>query len=220
MSEAMKKWRLKGGAMFEGWECAGLDGLPFEPENSRPLGQPEERSSILEPPVRPKSPLSYNLRRTTYYQPAFEDYMRRRGWPYVAVDEAKKAIFTGSTLKSFHYLVYSSIGDNLLAHVCGRLAHGTLGQNWLHSEDVDGLTEWGKVFGQGFAPTLIFAYRLVGEQPKAEDEHLFREGRYVFCAVRLVDYVAAATVRNEKWGTIAVQPSELRRIALPIDAFL
>ena len=44
--------------------------------------------------------------RHIHYEAAFEDYLRSRGWPYIPVDEQKKAIFAGARIKSFDFLVY------------------------------------------------------------------------------------------------------------------
>ena len=46
--------------------------------------------------------------RSVHYEAAFEDYLRAKGWPYVAIDEAKKTVFAGASIKSFDFLVYSS----------------------------------------------------------------------------------------------------------------
>ena len=52
--------------------------------------------------------------RTVHYEAAFEAYLREQGIPYVAVDEAKKALFSTAKLKSFDFVVYSKNGRNLL----------------------------------------------------------------------------------------------------------
>ena len=58
--------------------------------------------------------------RTVHYEAAFEAFLRDRGIPYVAVDEAKKALFSTAKLKSFDFVVYSKNGPNLLIDVKGR----------------------------------------------------------------------------------------------------
>ncbi len=40
-----------------------------------------------------------------HYEEAFEDYLRGAGRPYVAVDDAKRAVFSGAHIKSFDFLV-------------------------------------------------------------------------------------------------------------------
>lgn len=74
--------------------------------------------------------------RRHHYEKAFEDFLRARRIPYVAVDEAKKALLPDSAhlatierdaagnehshaLKSFDFVLYGS-GINLLAEVKGR----------------------------------------------------------------------------------------------------
>ena len=58
--------------------------------------------------------------RSIHYESAFEAYLRSKGIPYVAVDEAKKALFANAKLKSFDFVVYSKNGPNLLIDVKGR----------------------------------------------------------------------------------------------------
>ena len=170
--------------------------------------------------------------RNIHYEAAFEDYLRSRGWPYVAVDEAKKAIFAGSAIKSFDFLVYSSSGPNLLVDVKGRkfpdsgLARkgkaSRAWENWVTREDVEGLGEWEKVFGQGFSAALVFAYWLQGPPQRAPfaDVHLFRQKHYAFVAVRLGDYLSGARPRSAKWQTIAMGGGEFARMARDVAAFL
>src|SRR5277367_4689809 len=60
--------------------------------------------------------------RSIHYEAAFEAFLRDRAIPYVAVDEAKKALFANAKLKSFDFVVYSRSGPNLLIDVKGRQA--------------------------------------------------------------------------------------------------
>src|SRR5512141_2066258 len=93
---------------------------------------------------------------SSHYEAAFEDYLRRQGLPYIAVDEAKKALFAGAKLKSFDFVVYRPQGQNLLVDVKGRkLVPAKRGgtsafQNWATREDIDDLRQWQEIFGDGF----------------------------------------------------------------------
>ena len=58
--------------------------------------------------------------RTVHYEAAFQWFLRDRGIPCVAVDEANKALFANAKLKSFDFVVYSKSGPNLLVDVKGR----------------------------------------------------------------------------------------------------
>lgn len=75
--------------------------------------------------------------------------LRLSGTPYVAVDDAKKALFANAKLKSFHFVAYSKDGPNLLLW-CGRPTQATR----------DDMAEWEKVFGEGFA--VCYAIRAGG----------------------------------------------------------
>ena len=170
--------------------------------------------------------------RNIHYEAAFESYLRAKGWPYVAVDEAKKAIFYGVAVKSFDFLVYSGSGPNLLVDVKGRkFPDGVRGprrgankayENWITLDDVQGLTEWEKVFGKDFTAVLVFAYWLQGPPQRApfEDVHLFRDKHYAYLAMRLGDYVTAAKPRSEKWQTLGVPSAVFAAQAVDIATFL
>src|SRR5438046_10169499 len=103
--------------------------------------------------------------RTVHYEAAFEAFLRQRGVPYVAVDEAKKALFSNAKLKSFDFVVYSKNGPNLLIDVKGRqhrdkrrgssTSAGTF-QTWTTERAVDDLLQWEQVFGDGLRAILAF----------------------------------------------------------------
>jgi hypothetical protein len=170
--------------------------------------------------------------RNIHYEAAFENYLRAKGWPYVAVDEAKKAIFAGVSVKSFDFLVYSGSGPNLLVDVKGRkFPDGVVGrrrgadkayENWITREDAHGLLEWEKVFGRDFAAFLVFAYWLQGPPQRAPfaDVHLFREKHYAFLGIRLGEYIAAAKPRSEKWQTLGMPSAQFAKQAADIADFL
>ena len=103
--------------------------------------------------------------RNVHYEAAFEAYLRHRGIPYVAVDEAKKALFANAKLKSFDFVVYSKTGPNLLIDVKGRQSRDRAGsssrrsfETWTTERDVDDLAQWEQVFGDGFKAVLTFIY--------------------------------------------------------------
>jgi len=159
-------------------------------------------------------------RRSVHYEAAFEDYLRSRGWPYVAVDETKRAIFANASIKSFDFLVYSSAGANLLVDVKGRKfpdsasgrrrSSSRAWENWITRQDVEGLGEWEKVFGSDFRAVLVFAYWLQGPPQRSpfEDVHIFAEKSYGFVGIPLEQYVASARPRSAKWQTITMPTAE------------
>ncbi|MCE5278273.1 MAG: HYExAFE family protein [Planctomycetaceae bacterium] len=171
-------------------------------------------------------------RRADHYETAFEDYLRSKGWPYVAVDQAKKAIFTEAAVKSFDFLVYSQSGPNLLVDVKGRKfpdavpgrkrGNTRAWENWITRDDVEGLTEWEKVFGQDFQAVIVFAYWLQGPPQRSpfQDVHLFRQRQYAFVAVPLRDYAALAHPRSAKWQTLSMPSADLAKAARDMATFL
>jgi hypothetical protein len=133
------------------------------------------------------------MQRRHHYEQAFEEYLRSRRIPYVAVDEARKALLPDrvrghaagpndatvpedvpAALKSFDFVLYTP-GGNLLAEVkgrkviarsqsrTGRRSPGRL-ECWATQDDVDALTTWEGLFGVGFCAVLVFVY-WCDEQP-------------------------------------------------------
>jgi hypothetical protein len=79
-----------------------------------------------------------------------ERELRVRRCPYVAVNEAKKALFAHSRLKSFHLVVYDKERENWLLW-CGDPTAAV-------RQD---MAEWAQVFGEGFQ--VVYAVRRKGE---------------------------------------------------------
>src|SRR5438874_12007628 len=111
--------------------------------------------------------------RTIHYEAAFEAFLRSRGIPYVAVDEAKKALFADAKLKSFDFVVYSKKGANLLIDVKGRSARDRAAtkrsfQTWTTERDIDDLMQWEQIFGVEFTGLLAFVYEIEAERDAEE----------------------------------------------------
>lgn len=161
-----------------------------------------------------------------HYEAAFEDFLRGRQIPYVAVDEARRAAFRDAKLKSFDFIVYSPSATNWLADIKGRRWDGDARprrawENWVTQSDLDGLTQWQTVFGDGFRAMLIFAYWLSGESdPPADILHRFRDQRYVFAAVPLDDYAQYARIRSPRWGTVNLASADFSRLVQPVANWL
>lgn len=165
--------------------------------------------------------------RHIHYEAAFEDFVRSRGWPYLPVDEQKKAIFSGARIKSFDFVVYPPSGKAWLVDVKGRkFPYEAKGQkryweNWVMQEDLDGLRHWQDVFGDGFEPGLVFAYWLLGSPAREPTNHVhaFRGEYYCFLWISALDYAAHARQRSPKWNTVSVPTADFRRLAKPLDGW-
>lgn len=157
-----------------------------------------------------------------HYEGAFEDYLRRRGLPYIAVDEAKKALFAGAKLKSFDFVVYRPTGRNLLVDVKGRICRGETLQNWATREDIDDLRQWEDIFGTGFQAIFVFAYLWI-ERPETSpfgDLFSFQDRWYSMLAISVSDYRAHMRARSEAWGTVHLPAADFRRLAKPFEEWL
>ena len=101
--------------------------------------------------------------------------------PYVAVDEARKALLpqgpvptvrspedigAAASLKSFDFVIYGQ-GSNLLVEIKGRRVSGGKGkggkgkarlESWVTMDDVASLRRWEGLFGPEFQATFVFVY--------------------------------------------------------------
>ena len=73
-----------------------------------------------------------------------ERYLRDNGAPYINVDEAKRALFAGAKLRSFHFVVYRPDAKNWLVWA-----------TQLRKESRHDLLEWEKIFGDGFVAVVV-----------------------------------------------------------------
>ncbi len=177
--------------------------------------------------------------RRFHYDQAFERYLRRRAVPYVAVDEAKRALQRDDfslapdggvpegdrtntiSLKSFDFVVYSQTGPNLLVDVKGRKHAGRSNKsldNWVTRADVDAMDSWERVFGDNFEAAFAFLYWCQQPPPDALFRDVFEwAGRwYAVMAIKLADYRQHIRMRSPRWGTVSVPAAEFNRGAVPL----
>ena len=166
--------------------------------------------------------------RDNHYEAAFEEFLRRRGLPYVAVDEAKRSLLAdGRSIKSLDFIVSSPGGITWLVDVKGRRFPSgdetkQYWKNWSPRDDLRSLAQWEELFGESFRGLLVFAYNVVGDRAPLEPEQLFehRGGLYGFVAIELSEYAALAHPISPSWDTVAVPTADFRRLARPIDCFV
>lgn len=175
--------------------------------------------------------------RRFHYEQAFEHYLRANAIPYVAVDEAKRALTSRTTaagegphlfphnLKSFDFVVYSSSGPNLLIDVKGRKHSGKTGrnlQNWVTADDVKCLEHWSRIFGDGFEPAFAFLFWCDAQPPDALFLEVFEHGErwYAVQAVRLSDYREHMKQRSVKWDTVDIPADAFRNVTRELRELL
>lgn len=178
--------------------------------------------------------------RRHHYEAAFEQYLRTTRVPYVAVDEAKKALLPGASdfhvveagetgearpqaLKSFDFVIYGE-GLNLLCEVKGRRISlpksgsgagngarvGRL-ENWVTSDDTESLARWEQLFGPGFEAAFIFVYWCDAQPP----DGLFQE---IF-AHRERWYAIRACRLRDYAGAMKVRSPKWRTLHVPTAVF-
>jgi len=169
-------------------------------------------------------------RNCVHYESAFEDYLRVRSVPFVSVDETRRAVFAGTKIKSFDYVVYPPAGRAWLVDVKGRHfpyvdeqgGGKSYWESWITREDLAGLADWESAFGEEYEARLVFAYLLQGPPDRwpAVTPHPFDGESYVFYTAGLADYREVCRERSDRWQTVSVPNSAFRRIVRPLDGLL
>ena len=172
--------------------------------------------------------------RSNHYDAAFEEYLRARRVPYVAVDEQRRSLLADASLKSFDFIVTAAptaTGEprpNLLVDVKGRRfpgAGGSRWESWATAEDVECLLHWERVFGDGFRAALVFAYDLgpdAGEPETGEFAQPFeyRDRRYAFFAVFAEAYRGRMRRRSAAWDTVHLPRQAFAEVRSPVAELL
>jgi hypothetical protein len=166
--------------------------------------------------------------RDNHYEAAFEEYLRGRGVPYVAVDEAKRSVLSdGGSIKSLDFIVSTPGPLTWLVDVKGRrFPSGDIQKqywkNWSTRDDLRSLAQWERLFGESFCGLFVFAYNVLGRRAPLPAEQLFefRGQLYGFVAVRLADYAACAHPISTSWDTLAMSAADFRRLAQPLEELL
>jgi hypothetical protein len=163
--------------------------------------------------------------RHIHYENAFADFLRRRGVPFIPVNEQHRAVFAGNKVKSFDFLVYTPSGTHWIVDVKGRrfpyvTADGSrhYWENWVTREDLHSLADWANAFGESFEARFVFSYLLEGPPDRwpAVQPHTFRSQQYAFLSVKLSDYAQYCSLRSLSWDTVSMSRSRFRQIARSI----
>jgi hypothetical protein len=167
--------------------------------------------------------------RSNHYEAAFEGYLQRHRLCYVAVDETRRAVLGDVPLKSLDFVVYGESGARLLVDVKGRRfpvgpedRPRHVWESWSTADDVRGLQNWTRVFGDGYQGLLVFIYHvlpLVEMGDDTEDLWFFRGKRYLLRAVSVDQYQAHMHVRSPKWKTVGLPRSAFGKVVRPFSHF-
>ncbi len=159
-------------------------------------------------------------RRHNYYEAAFEAFLRHHRIPYVAVDETRRTLEGGGTLKSLDFIVSPvGAGRSWLIDIKGRRfptgAAKHYWKNWTNGDELESLARWEQLFGERFQGLFVFAYDLVADRSPLPEEEIFEHHgrRFAFVAIQLDLYLAWAKLRSPKWNTFHIPVEAFRRLA-------
>jgi len=177
--------------------------------------------------------------RRHHYELAFERFLRERKLPYLAVDEARRAVLPDAAellvsqteetrkLKAFDFVVYGK-EQHLLCEIKGRKIAAPKRrkaaptprsklQSWVTLEDVECLGLWERLFGPGYRAAFVFLYWCDAPPPDGLFQESFEsDGRwYAVRAVTLGDYTGAMTPRSAKWNTVHIPTARFQELSQP-----
>ncbi|MBN2020930.1 MAG: HYExAFE family protein [Sedimentisphaerales bacterium] len=163
-----------------------------------------------------------------HYERAFENWLIENQVEYVPAAEQHKPVYEQSNLKSFDFLLCPASGKKIIAEVKGRRFKGTTFAGlsrlecWVTTEDVDGLAAWQKILGEDYDAMFFFAYKSqnVDVDFDGRDTFEYDNGRYLFFAVRLADYIKYMKQRSPKWKTVTLSAEKFRLCAKPVTALV
>jgi hypothetical protein len=158
----------------------------------------------------------------------FEDYLRSRGLPYVAVREELRPIFKGRKIKNLDFIVTSPGKERALVDVKGkRHPSGSTGktgkwENWIILEDLETLEFWERCFGRSFTGLIVFVFEITAPACYADfpETHEFEGKRFGLLCVPVRTYRENMAVRSMKWNTRSIPVKVFRSVAKPVSAYL
>jgi hypothetical protein len=159
---------------------------------------------------------------------AFEDYLRFRGLPYIAVREELRPVYRGRKVKNLDFIVTSPGKENALVDIKGKRHSAGSGrktgkwENWILAEDIEALAFWERCFGRSFTGLLVFIYEIGSPEYRADfaEVHEFAGRHYGLLAVPSRIYRENMVVRSVKWDTRSIPSKVFRSVARPVSAYL
>jgi hypothetical protein len=169
------------------------------------------------------------MKRSNVYESAFEAYLQWHRLCYVAVDETRRSYLGESRVKNLDFIVHGDAGARLLVDVKGRRfpsgpphKQRRVWECWSTREDIDGLSRWADLFGDGFQGLLVFTYHILPSvvlPANTDDLWTWRGRRYLLRAVSVDAYREHLRVRSPKWGTVDLPGAVFRDLVRPFHHF-
>ena len=171
-------------------------------------------------------------RRHILYERVFEDFLRTAGVPYVAVDEAKRALVGDIDIKSADFIVHAPTGDNLIVDVKGKHfpyeheGRRTYWESWVHVEDLEGLAAWEALFGENFQALIVFVYWVKNiADPHVDGDlfstlHRYRDRDYALMAIDCTAYCRRFRSRSRRWKAVDMARADFQDALRAFDVYL
>jgi hypothetical protein len=163
------------------------------------------------------------------YERMFEQFLRLKQVPYIATDEKKRPVTRYGNIKNFDFIVHSA-SCNYTVDLKGKEfpqsqkpgRPGLKWQNWVKTEDIDGLDFWQRIMGNNFKPLIIFAYKVINTEDIFYfwDLFNFEDSSFGLVAVTLEDYKKTATLRSARWGAYSIKKDDFLKVAKPLRYFV
>lgn len=96
-------------------------------------------------------------------------------------------------------------------------------ENWVTTDDLDGLDRWQAMFGPGFRALLVFVYAESAPPfplPPGDGAFAFRNRLYRFWALERDEYIRHLVSRGPAWKAVAMARTEFRKRVRPLDEWL
>jgi hypothetical protein len=165
--------------------------------------------------------------RDNHYEAAFEAFLRQHRLAYIAIDESRRNVLAGESIKSLDFIVHGGRRGSWLVDVKGRRFPAgdearQYWKNWSTRDDLRAMAAWERLFGPDFRGLLVFAYAITGDRSPLQARQLFtfRERPYAFVGVRLSDYACFARPISAAWQTVGLPSRLFRQIARPLEEML
>ena len=163
-----------------------------------------------------------------HYEKAFVNWLIDNRIRFTAIDQSKRAAFAKAKLKSFDFFLYPNGESIVIAELKGRAFKGNSFEKltgcecWTFADDVEGLTQWRKVFADNHRAYFIFAYCIEQVDVDFDGREAFDFGnrKYIFFAVSLENYRDNMKLRSPKWRTVTLLAENFRNCVIPMEELL